>query len=225
MRYEAALAQLGRPFPDRLPEPPHELMPVLSTTGQRRPAFEPATAIRPAAVLVLLVPGPDGDALVVLTERVDRGGHHSGEVSLPGGSVEPGDGDPIATALREASEEIGLDPSTTSLRILGQLDPFTIPVSGFQVTPVVAAAERRPTWILAPDEVARIVEAPLAAFLPGAPIVQVHEEVRGMPLRYGAYPIDDLLVWGATARILGQLGALIGGRGPIAGDTDTFARA
>jgi hypothetical protein len=67
-----------------------------------------------------------------------------------------------------------------------------------------------------PDEVARILEPPLAAFLPGAPIRMVERTIRDWPLRYGAYPLraDDgaeLLVWGATARILGQLGALVGG--------------
>jgi 8-oxo-dGTP pyrophosphatase MutT (NUDIX family) len=211
VRFDEAASLLSGPLPARLPPPPHALVPVLTTTGRRRDdALAPPGPPREAAVLVLVVPGPAGEALVVLTERVDRGGHHSGEVSLPGGSAEPGDVDPAATALREAHEEIGLDASTAGVRIVGRLEPFTIPVSGYHVTPIVALAARHPEWIPAPDEVARVVEAPLDAFLPGAPIVVVHEEVRGWPLRYGAYPVDDLLVWGATARILGQLGAFIG---------------
>lgn len=209
MQFDDVVARLAAPFPAQLPAPPHALTPVLTTTGRRPASFAEPGEVRHAAVLVLLVRGPDDEALVVLTERADRGGHHSGEVSLPGGSVEPTDPDIEAAALREAAEEIGLDATRGHVRVLGRLEPFTIPVSAFRVTPVVAIARHRPPWHPAPAEVARVVEAPLSAFLPGAPIVEVHEEVRGWPLRYGAYPIEDLLVWGATARILGQLGALL----------------
>jgi 8-oxo-dGTP pyrophosphatase MutT (NUDIX family) len=186
-------------------------MPVRTGGGWRLPPTRSApTTARPAAVLVLVVPGDDGEALVVLTERVDRGGHHSGEVSFPGGRAEPDDADPAATALREAAEEVGLDPIAADVRVIGQLEPFWIPVSDFQVTPVLAIAGRRPALVASPSEVARIVEAPLAAFLPEGPIEIVEAVVRDWPLRYGAYPVEGLRVWGATARILGQLGALLG---------------
>ena len=92
---------------------------------------------------------------------------------------------------------------------MGLLEPFWIPVSDFQVTPAVAVATRRPTLVASLDEVARIMEPELSRFLPGAPVVIVERTVRGWPLRYGAYDVDGLSVWGATARILSQLGAIL----------------
>ncbi|MDQ2964526.1 MAG: CoA pyrophosphatase [Chloroflexota bacterium] len=198
-------------LPALLPAPPAALMPVRTDGGWRQPPIRQARATaRAAAVLVLVVPGDDGEALVVLTERVDRGGHHSGEVSFPGGRAEPDDLDPAATALREAAEEVGLDPVAAEVRVIGHLEPFWIPVSDYLVTPVLAIAGRRPALVPSPSEVARIVEAPVGSFLPDGPIEMVEAVVREWPLRYGAYPVAGLKVWGATARILGQLGALLG---------------
>lgn len=169
---------------------------------------------RPAAVLILIAPDEDGEARVVLIERSTYDGHHSGEMSFPGGGVEPGDADVVATALREAGEEIGLEPEAIGLRVLGQLEPFWIPVSNFRVTPVIAVADRLPAWRADPREVKTVVNAPVAAFLPGAPIQVIERDVRQWRIRYGAYALDELgdgpAVWGATARFLGQLGALLG---------------
>jgi 8-oxo-dGTP pyrophosphatase MutT (NUDIX family) len=213
MRIETAVERLSA-LPDRLPAGPPALTPVL-TDGRVRPTFSRVSAEdRPAGVLVLIVPGDDGSARVVLTERTTYDGLHSGEVSFPGGKVEPTDRDIEGTALREAAEEIDLDPDAAGVRIVGRLEEVWIPVSRFAIVPVVAIAERRPTLRPSPDEVARILEPSLAAFLPGAPIRIVERTIRDWPLRYGAYPIEtgdggELLVWGATARILGQLGALL----------------
>ena len=146
---------------------------------------------------------------VVLIERSSRHGHHSGEVSFPGGRAEAADVDIVATALREATEEVALDTDAAGVRVVGLLERFWIPVSDFEVTPVVAIASRRPSLAAAPAEVARIVEPPISRFLPGAPITIVERTVRGWPLRYGAFDLDGLSVWGATARILSQLGAVL----------------
>ncbi|HKG57089.1 MAG TPA: CoA pyrophosphatase [Candidatus Limnocylindrales bacterium] len=210
MRFDEVAARLAT-LPAVLPEPPQILMPVRTDGVERRPTVRLTGATRAAAVLVLIVPDADREARVILTERVDRGGHHSGEVSFPGGKTEPEDGDAAATALREAVEEVGLDADAAGVRVVGMLEPFWIPVSDFQVTPVVAIAARRPILVASPDEVARIVEAPVSAFLPDAQIEIVERTVRDWPLRYGAYSIDGLRVWGATARVLGQLGALLAG--------------
>jgi len=213
VRFDVVVERLT-PFPERLPPPDRVLIPVVLDEGLRGSRVPPAgSRPRPAAVLVLVHPDERGEACVVLTERATRGGHHSGEVSLPGGRAEPDDGNPAGTALREAAEEIALDPTAAGVRVLGELERFWIPVSNFEVTPVVALAERPPSLRAAQDEVARIVHAPLARFLPGAPVEIVERTVRDWPLRYGAYAVEGLSVWGATARILSQLGGLVGREG------------
>ena len=164
---------------------------------------------RPAAVLVLLYPDDDGEARLVLIERTTGDGHHSGEVSFPGGKAEAGDADLAATALREANEEVALDPVAAGIRVVGWLDRMWIPVSDFDVTPVVALAERAPSLVASPFEVARIIEPPVARFLPDAAVTMVERTIRDWPLRYGSYELDGLSVWGATARILSQLGAIL----------------
>jgi len=164
-------------------------------------------------VLVLVFPDDEGEARLVLTERADRGGHHSGEVSFPGGRAEPHDADLVATALREAAEEVGLDPLAAGVRVLGTLSVQWIPVSNFTVTPVVAVAERRPVLVAQPSEVAAILDAPLSAFLPDGELILVEREIRGWDLRYAAYPVEGLGVWGMTARVLGGLGAWLGREG------------
>jgi 8-oxo-dGTP pyrophosphatase MutT (NUDIX family) len=212
VRFEAIAARL-EPLPDPLPSPLDALMPVRTDGGTWRfPGAGAPPGGRPAAVLVLLYPDDAADARVVLIERptVD-GRHHSGEVSFPGGKAEPDDADAVATALREAAEEVGLDAQAADVRVVGVLDRLWIPVSDFAVTPVVALAPRRPELVAAPAEVVRIVEPPVTMFLPDAPLGVVERTVRGWSIRYGHYEVDGLSVWGATARILSQLGAVIAG--------------
>lgn len=209
MRFDEVLRRL-EPLPEVLPEGPAALIPVLVEAGGSRPLPSwglASSSSRPAAVLVLVFPDADGAARIVLTERADRGGHHSGEVSFPGGRAEPDDADPAATALREAAEEVGLDAATAGVRVLGSLPMHWIPVSDFAVTPVIAVAERRPVLVAQPSEVAAILEPAVSSFLPGASLQLVEREIRGVRIRYAAYPIDGLAVWGMTARVLGGLGA------------------
>lgn len=210
MRFDDVVRRLAV-LPEPLPGPAAVLMPtILGDLERRPPRMPPADRPgRPAAVLVLLYPDTDGVARVVLTERATGDGHHSGEVSFPGGKSEPDDADLVATAIREAMEEVALDPDAAGLRVVGLLEPFWIPVSDYAVTPVLAVADRRPVLSPAPAEVARIVEPPIARFLPDAPIEIVERTIGDWPLRYGAYEVEGLSVWGATARILSQLGAVL----------------
>jgi 8-oxo-dGTP pyrophosphatase MutT (NUDIX family) len=209
MRF-AELADRLRALPDPLPAPSSAIIPTLVGGDGERPRFplEDLSA-RSAAVLVLLYPDSAGDARVALTERVTRDGHHSGEVSFPGGRAEPDDVDLTATALREAAEEVALDAEAAAVRIMGELDRFWIPVSNYSVTPVLALAARRPVLTASPAEVARILEPRMEQFLPDAPVMLVERTIRGWPLRFGTYEVDGATVWGATARILSQLGAIL----------------
>ena len=188
-------------------------MPIRVDGATWKSAADGLATARAAAVLVLVGPDGAGEARVVLIERTSYDGHHSGEIALPGGAAEAGDADLVATALREAGEEIGLDPAAVGIRVVGELEPFWIPVSNFRVTPILALADRLPGWAPDPREVKRVIDAPLSAFLPEAPILTVERDVREWRIRYGAYELADLgdgpAVWGATARILGQLGALL----------------
>ena len=142
MRFDTAVDRL-RVLPTPLPDGRAELMPVF-TDGRLRPRFPPSPTARPAAVLVLVFPDASGEARLVLTERVSYDGHHSGEVSFPGGKAEPADADPAATALREAAEEVGLDGEAAGIEVVGALGEVFIPVSDFRITPIVAVAIAAP---------------------------------------------------------------------------------
>lgn len=208
-------ADPGRPLPPGLAilDPVALVAPADDRDGARTVTRRVTTAlpVRDAAALVLIHPDAAGDAVVVLTRRHDGTHRHAGQVSFPGGRRDPGDDFPTGTALREAAEEVGLDLARDPVRIMGTLDPIDVRVSGFLLVPVVAVAERTPALRADPHEVERIIHAPLDAIVPGAPVEVVEEERDGWWLRYGAFPIDGERVWGATARALGQLGAILGG--------------
>jgi 8-oxo-dGTP pyrophosphatase MutT (NUDIX family) len=210
LRFSDLPSRLAR-LPADLPAPPPELTPILlaGVPGAVAPSVT-GGLVRDAAVLVLLYPDDAGRAVVLLTERSPGHLRHSGEVSFPGGAVESSDDGWAGAALREAREEVGLDEASSSVAVIGDLSPFVIPVSRFRVHPVVATCAARPVLQPDPREVAALIEAPLESFLPGAPIEVVEAERGGRWLRYGGYRIGSYHVWGATARVLGQLGAILG---------------
>jgi 8-oxo-dGTP pyrophosphatase MutT (NUDIX family) len=213
VRFDLVVERLAN-LPDPLPAPASVLTPVVVGSDQElrtRDGPPPGRPGRPAGVLALIYPDHQGFARIVLTERASRDGHHSGEVSFPGGAAEPEDADIAATALREAAEEVALDAAAAGVQVVARLERFWIPVSDFEVHPIVAVAARRPELVPSPAEVARIMEPRLERFVPGAPIVVVERTIREWPLRFGAFDVDGLTVWGATARILSQLGAAVAG--------------
>lgn len=211
MRIEAVRERLSS-LPSPLPAAPPSLDPAVLAQPQSLPAWvRQDHSIPPmrAAALVLIYPSSDGESFLVLTERPTGALRHSGQISLPGGAEDPTDDYPVGTAMREAAEEVGLDPLAAGVETLAVLETVDVRVSGFLLVPVVALAEREPVLTPDPREVAAVLRAPVSAFLPDAPIQIVEEDHDGYRLRYGAYPLGAHLVWGATARVLGQLGAVL----------------
>lgn len=211
MRFDEARALL-RELPSQLPPLPQELVPVaLGTSNGAAPRFPGFPDERhDAAVLILIFPDEAGDARLVLTERSPGEHRHAGQISLPGGQVDETDESLESAALREAYEEVGLDAEAEGVQVQGVLPEVDVRVSGFLVHPVIAFARREPR--LMPDgyEVAAVITAPLEVFLPSSPIEIVTAERDGFRLRYGGYRVGDHIVWGATAGILGRLGAWLG---------------
>jgi 8-oxo-dGTP pyrophosphatase MutT (NUDIX family) len=160
---------------------------------------------RTAAGLLLLYPR-DHDVAIPLTVRASGLARHAGQISLPGGATDPGETLTDA-ALREASEEIGVDPST--VRILGELTPVHVLVSGFTLHPIVGITDERPEFVASPGEVGEILEVSLDDLRDASRIG------RGTRIREGVavdYPYFDVLghkVWGATAMVLGEFICLI----------------
>jgi 8-oxo-dGTP pyrophosphatase MutT (NUDIX family) len=162
-----------------------------------RSGFPPARA---ASTLLLVYPAADGSLTIPLTVRHAALRTHAGEVSLPGGAVDPTDASAEAAALREAHEEVGVEPGL--VRVLGMLDPVWIPVSNFELQPFVGAVARRPVLRPHVAEVASIVEMPLAHLLSEAALTEELIEGDGWRLQAGVYRYGGQRIWGATARIL-----------------------
>ena len=169
---------------------------------------------RPAAVLVPLLPRPEG-LHVLFTERSHELRAHAGQISFPGGGIDSSDADARAAALREAQEEVGLDPR--HVEIIGQLDDCPTFVTGYVILPVVGvvdalaftAAGQYP-WTPSAAEIAALHELPLEPFL-DPKNRRVEDRLRdGVPYELTWYSVGGATIWGATARILRDYLAILG---------------
>jgi 8-oxo-dGTP pyrophosphatase MutT (NUDIX family) len=161
--------------------------------------FNPAS-IRHAAGLLLVFPVNDRPH-IVLTVRAGSLGRHGGQVSLPGGVVEPGETFAQA-ALREAHEEVGLPIADAD--VIGLLTPLDIPISGFRLHPVVATMARRPALKPADGEVASILEISVDALCDRACLASSERERDGRRLVIPAFHAAGHEIWGATAMVLAE---------------------
>ena len=162
----------------------------------------PGKDARIAAILILFYPN-NGSICTVLMQRPDYIGVHGGQISFPGGKQEPEDADVIQTALREAYEETGVDPSKVS--IIGVLTPLFIPVSNMIVTPVAGWLNEVPLYNIKSDEVVFLFEADLKKLLDPSIVKSKPFEIRGEKVEIKYFDYNGNTIWGATAMILHEL--------------------
>lgn len=171
------------------------------------PGLHPPAELRDAAVLVGLVDRGTGPTLM-LTQRTAHLAAHAGQISFPGGRVEPCDTGPVDTALRETEEEVGL--KRERVEVLGFLDTY-ITRTGFRVSPVVALV--RPPFTVHPDpyEVDEVFEVPLSFILDPGNRVRESREFMGALRHFWAFAYGRHYIWGATAGMLVNLCEILGG--------------
>jgi 8-oxo-dGTP pyrophosphatase MutT (NUDIX family) len=201
MTLEDVIRALQRP----LPGPPAQER--MGTRPRSIPAeFLHGEPPREGAVLILLYP-LEGQWTLPLTRRTEHVATHKGQISLPGGAKEEYDASPWHTALREATEEIGV--ASAEVRCLGALSPLYIPPSNFHIHPYVGTAPVRPTFVLDAVEVAELIEMPLATLLDPAAHAEEIRTLRGRVVQVPFYRYQHHVIWGATAMVLSELEVML----------------
>ncbi len=197
-------ADLKRSLPGAIAHEPLRAVP----TGDLRPNFAHKTPPKPGSVLILLYE-ENGRLYFPLTQRADYVGAHGGQVSLPGGKTE-GDETIIQTALREANEEIGIDP--TKVDVIGMLSQFFVIPSNFMVTPVVGFYRSKPEFIPDPVEVVKTLKGSVDELIKDD-AVHIGDIVAAKIYKMHAphFLIDDHIVWGATAMMLNEFRVIVRG--------------
>ncbi len=193
---------------DRWREVYESFSPVDLRTGERRPRVpEPGTYCRRAAVLVPIMLAPE-EAQVVYTVRTGEQRDHAGQVSFPGGSPEPQDRSLLATALREAEEEVDLEPDL--VEVIGEFEDMYIPPSKFLVRPYVGILREDAELVLAPEEVEAIFSVSLEELMSPEAFKKVIWKREGRPHEVPIFAVGGHEIWGATAAMTAGLLARLG---------------
>ena len=201
---------VGRPL-DAWHEVYESFSPVEVETGERRPRVPPpGVDSRQAAVLVPILLEPEGGR-IVYTVRRDHLPDHAGQISFPGGSMEPGDGSMLETALREAEEEIDLSPNL--VEVIGELEEMYIPPSNFCVSPFVGLLPPEAELVMAPDEVEAIFTVSLDELMYPETFRKVPWTRDGRDYMVPVFAVEGpprRNIWGATAAMTAALLARLG---------------
>lgn len=190
---------------DRLqgPLPGWEAQVQLTSQAPAIRGIKPRPDHRKGGVLALLYPVDDRPH-IVLMQRTQDGKVHGGQVSFPGGKVEPTDTDEIAAALRESEEELGIPQH--EVQLLGQLTPLYVPASNFLVYPTVGYLDYRPDFVPSEFEVAKVIETSLNHLHDPSTLQTVKIRVRkDWTLHAPAFVVEESIIWGATAMMLNEL--------------------
>lgn len=167
-----------------------------------------------SAVLILFFEDEDAHLKFPLIQRPTYKGAHSGQIAFPGGKAEYADPDLTYTALREAHEEIGVDPG--AVEVVGNLSDLLITVSNFIVTPVIGFIREQPDYVLDKQEVESVLEADLYDLLNPEKRKEGEVLARGKyRIRTPYFEIENRIVWGATAMMLNELSIVVGKTGMI----------
>jgi 8-oxo-dGTP pyrophosphatase MutT (NUDIX family) len=175
---------------------------IIMALNSRTPQTLDSAGYKSAAVLVPIQQKPEGDYLI-LTQRAESLNSHGGQIAFPGGRIDPGDESPLAAALRESEEEIGLKPA--DVRVIGALDQVTA-ASDYLITPFVGVVPHPYDFRLNEAEAAAVFTVPIAALLKyGCFTIEprVHPPQRPYPIYH--FYFEDRDIWGATARIIMQV--------------------
>jgi 8-oxo-dGTP pyrophosphatase MutT (NUDIX family) len=202
--WQRQIEQIRRALADPTPVPFDELLLVRDREGRLGRQMEPGPGVIPReAAALLLLYLQDDELWLPLTVRSSALPLHRGEVSLPGGGIDPEDDGPVGAALREAYEELGIAPE--GIEILGMLTPFYIPPSNFRLAPVVGFAADPPVLRPNPAEVDAAFSVPLQRLMDPATVEVEEWHLRGMDLRVPFFALNSYKVWGATALLLSEL--------------------
>ena len=203
MDFDSILNILNRNKYRKLPaSAAHNLVMDMTVRQQIFKRINHRTLPKQAAVLALIYPNAQQQAQMVFILRKTYKGHHSGQISFPGGKREVFDADLKATALRETQEEVGLPSKLITIK--KQLSPIFIPISNFEVQPFLGICNQTPDFKLDPVEVESILEFPFAQILYN-PLVSINHTYFGQSYTLKAFQVNQYKIWGATAMILSEI--------------------